>query len=222
MYKVMIVEDDEIISNSIAGYLNKWQYTTHEVSNFQNVITEFVEEKPDIVLMDINLPYFDGYYFCEEIRKISKVPIIFISSASDDMNIVMAMNIGADDFIEKPFKLVVLKAKIEALLRRVYNFNSSNSLIVYKEVIFDINKDEIKYKDNSATLTKNESKILTILLENREKIVSREDIIAALWQSDNFIDENTLSVNVNRLRAKLKSIGVDEFITTKKGKGYIV
>ena len=132
MYKVMIVEDDEIISNSIAGYLNKWQYTTHEVSNFQNVITEFVEEKPDIVLMDINLPYFDGYYFCEEIRKISKVPIIFISSASDDMNIVMAMNIGADDFIEKPFKLVVLKAKIEALLRRVYNFNRSNSLIVYK------------------------------------------------------------------------------------------
>ena len=218
----MIVEDDEIISNSIAGYLNKWQYSTHEVNNFQNVITEFVEEKPDIVLMDINLPYFDGYYFCEEIRKISKVPIIFISSASDDMNIVMAMNIGADDFIEKPFKLVVLKAKIEALLRRVYNFNSSNSLIVYKEVIFDINKDEIKYKDNIATLTKNESKILTILLENREKIVSREEIITALWQSDNFIDENTLSVNINRLRAKLKSIGIDEFITTKKGKGYIV
>ena len=212
MYKVMIVEDDEIISNSIAGYLNKWQYTTHEVSNFQNVITEFVEEKPDIVLMDINLPYFDGYYFCEEIRKISKVPIIFISSASDDMNIVMAMNIGADDFIEKPFKLVVLKAKIEALLRRVYNFNSSNSLIVYKEVIFDINKDEIKYKDNVAALTKNESKILTILLENREKIVSREDIIAALWQSDNFIDENTLSVNVNRLRSKLKDIGIADFI----------
>ena len=222
MYKVMIVEDDEIISNSIAGYLNKWQYTTHEVSNFQNVITEFVEEKPDIVLMDINLPYFDGYYFCEEIRKLSKVPIIFISSASDDMNIVMAMNIGADDFIEKTFKLVVLKAKIEALLRRVYNFNSSNSLIVYKEVIFDINKDEIKYKDNIATLTKNESKILTVLLENREKIVSREEIITALWQSDNFIDENTLSVNINRLRAKLKSIGIDEFITTKKGKGYIV
>lgn len=222
MYKVMIVEDDEIISNSIAGYLNKWQYTTHEVSNFQNVITEFVEEKPDIVLMDINLPYFDGYYFCEEIRKISKVPIIFISSASDDMNIVMAMNIGADDFIEKPFKLVVLKAKIEALLRRVYNFNSSNSLIVYKEVIFDINKDEIKYKDNIATLTKNESKILTILLENREKIVSREDIIAALWQSDNFIDENTLSVNVNRLRSKLKDIGITDFIITKKGKGYMV
>lgn len=222
MYKVMIVEDDEIISNSIAGYLNKWQYTTHEVSSFQNVITEFVEEKPDIVLMDINLPYFDGYYFCEEIRKISKVPIIFISSASDDMNIVMAMNIGADDFIEKPFKLVVLKAKIEALLRRVYNFNSGTNLIVYKDVIFDMSRDEIKCGEELAELTKNESKILTVLLENREKIVSREEIINALWQSDNFIDENTLSVNVNRLRAKLKSIGVDEFITTKKGKGYIV
>lgn len=222
MYKIMIVEDDEIISNSIAGYLKKWQYSTCEVQNFQNVVHEFVEYSPDLVLMDINLPYFDGYYFCEEIRKISKVPIIFISSANDDMNIVMAMNIGADDFIEKPFKLVVLKAKIEALLRRVYNFNSGTNLIVYKDVIFDMSRDEIKCGEELAELTKNESKILTVLLENREKIVSREEIINALWQSDNFIDENTLSVNVNRLRAKLKSIGVDEFITTKKGKGYIV
>lgn len=222
MYKIMIVEDDEIISNSIAGYLEKWQYSTCEVKNFQNVVHEFVEYSPDLVLMDINLPYFDGYYFCEEIRKISKVPIIFISSANDDMNIVMAMNIGADDFIEKPFKLVVLKAKIEALLRRVYNFNSGTNLIVYKDVIFDMSRDEIKCGEELAELTKNESKILTVLLENREKIVSREEIINALWQSDNFIDENTLSVNVNRLRAKLKSIGVDEFITTKKGKGYIV
>ncbi len=222
MYKIMIVEDDEIISNSIASYLEKWQYNTCEVQNFQNVVREFVEYSPDLVLMDINLPYFDGYYFCEEIRKISKVPIIFISSANDDMNIVMAMNIGADDFIEKPFKLVVLKAKIEALLRRVYNFNSGTNLIVYKDVIFDMSRDEIKCGEELAELTKNESKILTVLLENREKIVSREEIINALWQSDNFIDENTLSVNVNRLRAKLKSIGVDEFITTKKGKGYIV
>ncbi len=222
MYKIMIVEDDEIISNSIASYLEKWQYNTCEVQNFQNVVHEFVEYSPDLVLMDINLPYFDGYYFCEEIRKISKVPIIFISSANDDMNIVMAMNIGADDFIEKPFKLVVLKAKIEALLRRVYNFNSGTNLIVYKDVIFDMSRDEIKCGEELAELTKNESKILTVLLENREKIVSREEINNALWQSDNFIDENTLSVNVNRLRAKLKSIGVDEFITTKKGKGYIV
>lgn len=223
MYKVMIVEDDEIISNSVAEYLKKWEYQTHEVENFRNVVTEFVEFSPDLVLMDINLPYFDGYYFCEEIRKISKVPIIFISSANDDMNIVMAMNIGADDFVEKPFKLVVLKAKIEALLRRVYNFNANGTtLVTYKDVIFDKGRDEVKFKDKVAQLTKNESKILSVLLENREKIVSRDDIINTLWQSDNFIDENTLSVNVNRLRAKLKTIGVEDFITTKKGKGYIV
>ena len=181
-----------------------------------------MEQSPDLILMDINLPYFDGYYFCEEIRKLSKVPIIFISSVNDDMNIVMAMNIGADDFIEKPFKLVVLKAKIEALLRRVYNFSGSSNLVVYKDVIFDLSRDEVKYQDNLVELTKNEGKILTVLLENREKIVTREEIITALWQSDNFIDENTLSVNINRLRAKLKSIGIDEFIMTKKGKGYIV
>lgn len=218
----MIVEDDEIISNAVASYLAKWDYQTHEISDFRNVVNEFIEQAPDLVLMDINLPYFDGYHFCEEIRKISKVPIIFISSANDDMNIVMAMNIGADDFVEKPFKLVVLKAKIEALLRRVYNFNQGSSLVVYKDVIFDMSRDEVKHGEEQATLTKNESKILTILLENREKIVTREEIINALWQSDNFIDENTLSVNVNRLRAKLKSIGVEDFITTKKGKGYIV
>ncbi|MGX7112672.1 response regulator transcription factor [Gemella cuniculi] len=222
MYKIMIVEDDEIISNSVAEYLKKWHYLTYEVQNFQNVVKEFVEQSPDLVLMDINLPYYDGYYFCEEIRKVSKVPIIFISSANNDMNIVMAMNIGADDFIEKPFKLIVLKAKVEALLRRVYNFNSGSNLVVYREVIFDMNKDEIKFSDNVTTLTKNESKILTVLLENREKIVTRDEIINALWQSDNFIDENTLSVNINRLRTKLKSIGVEDFITTKKGKGYII
>ena len=203
MYKIMIVEDDEIISNSIAGYLQKWQYDTHEVVDFQNVVKEFVEQSPDLVLMDINLPYFDGYYFCEEIRKLSKVPIIFISSANDDMNIVMAMNIGADDFIEKPFKLVVLKAKIEALLRRVYNFSGSSNLVVYKDVIFDMSRDEVKYQDNLVELTKNESKILTVLLENREKIVTREEIIAALWQNDNFIDENK-NIHSHRMFAEFK------------------
>ncbi|ERK58473.1 putative response regulator protein GraR [Gemella bergeri ATCC 700627] len=222
MYTVMIVEDDEVISNSIARYLEKWNFTAYEVNNFEQVLTEFIEKKPDLVLMDINLPYFDGYYWCEEIRNISKVPVMFISSASDDMNIVMAMTIGADDFIEKPFKLVVLKAKIEALLRRVYNFNANTQLITYKDVIFDINKDEVKFQGKTAQLTKNESRILTVLLEHREQIVSRELIMTTLWQSDHFIDENTLSVNVNRLRAKLKSIGVNDLIMTKKGKGYLV
>lgn len=218
----MIVEDDEVIASSVADYLIKWNFDTYVIKNFQTVIEEFIDYKPDLVLMDINLPYYDGYYFCEEIRKISKVPVVFLSSANDDMNIVMAMTIGADEFIEKPFKLVVLKAKIEALLRRVYNFNVGNQLINYNGLIFDATKDLIKYKDEEITLTKNESKILYILLENREKIVSREQIMTELWESDSFVDENTLSVNVNRLRAKLKQIGVENFITTKKGKGYIV
>ena len=218
----MIVEDDEIIAKSVADYLEKWNYSTFVVENFQNVVADFVDYNPDLVLMDINLPYYDGYYFCEEIRKLSKVPVVFLSSANDDMNIVMAMTIGADDFIEKPFKLVVLKAKIEALLRRVYNFNVGSQLINYKNIIFDANKDSVKHGENTVELTKNESKILTVLLENREKIVSREDLMNALWESDSFVDENTLSVNVNRLRTKLKELGVENFITTKKGKGYIV
>lgn len=222
MYRVMIVEDDEIIAKSVADYLEKWNYSTFVVENFQNVVADFVDYNPDLVLMDINLPYYDGYYFCEEIRKLSKVPVVFLSSANDDMNIVMAMTIGADDFIEKPFKLVVLKAKIEALLRRVYNFNVGSQLINYKNIIFDANKDSVKHGENTVELTKNESKILTVLLENREKIVSREDLMNALWESDSFVDENTLSVNVNRLRTKLKELGVENFITTKKGKGYIV
>ena len=222
MYRILIVEDDEIIAKSVADYLAKWNYTTKTIDDFQNVITEFVEFKPDLVLMDINLPYYDGYYFCEEIRKISKVPVVFLSSANDDMNIVMAMTIGADDFIEKPFKLVVLKAKIEALLRRVYNFNVGNNLVNYKNIIFDMSKDSVKNGENTTELTKNESKILGVLLENREKIVSREDIMMALWENDSFVDENTLSVNVNRLRTKLKAIGIEDFIITKKGKGYMV
>ena len=222
MGNILLLEDDKSLNRGISFKLKKEGYNVCTAFNIKEAKDVFENNKVDLIISDVGLPDGSGFDFCEEIRKISKVPIIFISSASDDMNIVMAMNIGADDFIEKPFKLVVLKAKIEALLRRVYNFNSSNSLIIYKEVIFDINKDEIKYKDNVATLTKNESKILTILLENREKIVSREDIIAALWQSDNFIDENTLSVNVNRLRSKLKDIGIADFIITKKGKGYMV
>ena len=222
MYRVMIVEDDEIIAKSVADYLEKWNYSTFVVENFQNVVADFVDYNPDLVLMDINLPYYDGYYFCEEIRKLSKVPVVFLSSANDDMNIVMAMTIGADDFIEKPFKLVVLKAKIEALLRRVYNFNVGSQLINYKNIIFDANKDSVKHGENTVELTKNESKILTVLLENREKIVSRENLMNALWESDSFVDENTLSVNVNRLRTKLKELGVENFIMTKKGKGYIV
>lgn len=222
MYKILIVEDDEIIANSIANYFEKWNFKIKIVENFENVINDFVEFSPNIVLLDINLPYYDGYYYCEEIRKISKTPIIFISSANDDMNIVMAVNVGADDFIAKPFKLVVLKAKIDAILRRVYNFNSDNNLIIHKELIFDSLKDIVIYKNKKIELTKNEAKILNLLLEKRDTIVSREDLMKYLWETDSFVDENTLSVNVNRLRKKLELIDLQNYIVTKKGKGYIV
>ncbi|MDO4814260.1 MAG: response regulator transcription factor [Gemella sp.] len=222
MYKIMIVEDDEIIATSIADYLEKWGFETKKVEDFSKVIDDFVSFAPDLVLMDINLPYYNGYHYCEEIRKISKTPIVFISSASDDMNIVMAVSMGADDFIAKPFKLVVLKAKIDAILRRVYSFNTETSLVTYKGLIFDSSKDKINYQGKEEILTKNEAKILALLLEHRENIVSREDLMKELWDNDSFVDENTLSVNVNRLRRKLEEVGLEDFIKTKKGRGYIV
>lgn len=222
MYKILIVEDDEIIANGIAKYLEKWNFETKIIRDFSNVLEEFVIYDPHLVLLDINLPFYDGYYYCEEIRKIAKTPIVFISSASDDMNIVMAINVGADDFIVKPFKLVLLKAKLDAILRRVYNFNNEQTLITYKNVIFDITKDKITAAGKSSDLTKNESKIFQILLENRETIVTRDEIMRVLWENENFVDENTLSVNINRLRKKLEQIGIVDYIITKKGKGYIV
>lgn len=222
MYKIMIVEDDEIIATSIADYLEKWGFKSKIVEDFSKVIDDFVSFAPDLVLMDINLPYYNGYHYCEEIRKISKTPIVFISSASDDMNIVMAVSMGADDFIAKPFKLVVLKAKIDAILRRVYSFNTETSLVNYKGLIFDSSKDKINYQGKEEILTKNEAKILALLLEHRENIVSRDELMKELWDNDSFVDENTLSVNVNRLRRKLEEVGLEDFIKTKKGRGYTV
>lgn len=222
MYKILIVEDDDTIAEGISKYLEKWNFQTKIVENFENVITDFINFSPDIILLDINLPYYDGYYYCEEIRKIAKTPIIFISSADEDMNIVMAVSVGADDFIAKPFKLVVLKAKIDAILRRTYNFNTEQQLLVYKDIVFDLNKDIVNYKGKKEELTKNESKILNLLLEHRENIVSRDLLMKELWESDSFVDENTLSVNINRLRKKLENIGIENLIITKKGKGYLI
>lgn len=222
MYKILIVEDDNVIADSIATYLEKWQFVTKKVEDFNNVVEDFIEFKPDVVLLDINLPNYDGYYYCEEIRKISNKPIVFISSANDDMNIVMAVNVGADDFIAKPFKLVVLKAKIDAIIRRVYNFNSDEDLLTYKNIIFDFNKDLVTHNSKNIELTKNESKILSLLVNNRENIVTRDELMRYLWENYTFVDENTLSVNINRLRKKLEQIEVFDFIITKKGRGYIV
>lgn len=220
MYKIFMVEDDEIIARSIREHLQAWNYDVCCVEDFSNVVAEFVRFDPQLVLMDITLPFFNGYHWCSEIRKISKVPVIFLSSAADNMNIVMAVNMGADDFIPKPFDLEVLTVKIQAMLRRSYDFAGTGSMLEHKGAILNQNETTLTYQEQKIELTKNEFRILEILMENKEKVVSRETLMTKLWESDNYVDENTLSVNVNRLRKKLEALGLEEFILTKKGIGY--
>lgn len=215
-----MVEDDEIIARSIREHLQEWNYDVCCVEDFSNVVAEFVRFDPQLVLMDITLPFFNGYHWCSEIRKISKVPVIFLSSAADNMNIVMAVNMGADDFIPKPFDLEVLTVKIQAMLRRSYDFAGTGSMLEHKGAILNLNETTLTYQEQKIELTKNEFRILEILMENKEKVVSRETLMTKLWESDNYVDENTLSVNVNRLRKKLEALGLEEFILTKKGIGY--
>ena len=215
-----MVEDDEIIARSIREHLQAWNYDVCCVEDFSNVVAEFVRFEPQLVLMDITLPFFNGYHWCSEIRKISKVPVIFLSSAADNMNIVMAVNMGADDFIPKPFDLEVLTVKIQAMLRRSYDFAGTGSMLEHKGAILNLNETTLTYQEQKIELTKNEFRILEILMENKEKVVSRETLMTKLWESDNYVDENTLSVNVNRLRKKLEALGLEEFILTKKGIGY--
>lgn len=215
-----MVEDDEIIARSIREHLQAWNYDVCCVEDFSNVVAEFVRFGPQLVLMDITLPFFNGYHWCSEIRKISKVPVIFLSSAADNMNIVMAVNMGADDFIPKPFDLEVLTVKIQAMLRRSYDFAGTGSMLEHKGAILNLNETTLTYQEQKIELTKNEFRILEILMENKEKVVSRETLMTKLWESDNYVDENTLSVNVNRLRKKLEALGLEEFILTKKGIGY--
>ena len=220
MYRLWIVEDDMGIAEAIQTQAELWDMQVRCVRNFRNVMAEFADFDPHIVLLDISLPFFNGYHWCSEIRRVSKLPIMFLSSASDNMNIVMAMNMGADDFIAKPFDLEVLTVKIQALIRRSYDFSVGSSIISHKDAILNLTDATLNYKDDQIELTKNELKILQTLMENKEKIVSRDDLMAKIWESDDYIDENTLSVNVNRLRKKLKEIGLDDFIMTKKGLGY--
>lgn len=215
-----MVEDDEIIARSIREHLQAWNYDVCCVEDFSNVVAEFVRFDPQLVLMDITLPFFNGYHWCSEIRKISKVPVIFLSSAADNMNIVMAVNMGADDFIPKPFDLEVLTVKIQAMLRCSYDFAGTGSMLEHKGAILNLNETTLTYQEQKIELTKNEFRILEILMENKEKVVSRETLMTKLWESDNYVDENTLSVNVNRLRKKLEALGLEEFILTKKGIGY--
>lgn len=220
MYKIFIVEDDEVISKVLKQHLEKWDYEVTTVKDFSNVVSEFVTCNPQIVLMDINLPFYNGYHWCMEIRKISKLPIIFLSSTSDNMNIVMAVNMGGDDFISKPFDLDVLTVKIQALLRRSYDFIGTTSVLEHKGVILSLTECTITNHNEKVELTKNELKILQVLMENKEKVVDRDTLMTKLWEDDSYVDENTLSVNVNRLRKKLAAIDLDGFIVTKKGIGY--
>ena len=220
MYRIFLVEDDETIARLIKKHLEKWEYEVSTVQDFGNVLGEFAVCDPQLVLLDIRLPFYNGHYWCTQIRQVSKVPIIFLSSVSDNMNIVMAMNMGADDFIPKPFDLEVLTAKVQALLRRSYDFAGSSSMLEHKGMLLNLSDATILYQEQKVELTKNELKILQTLIENKTQVVTRETLMTRLWESDMYVDENTLSVNVNRLRKKLTSIGLEDSILPKKGIGY--
>ena len=220
MYRILIIEDDDIIAKNIATHFKRWNYETILMIDFKNIMVEFLKFDPQLVLLDIGLPFYNGSYWCQEIRKISKVPILFLSSMNDNMNIVMAMNMGGDEFIEKPFDLNVLTAKVQALLRRSYSFQGNGNVLEYEGMILNLNDASFSYKEKNVSLTKNEFRILQMLMENAGKIIARDDIIARLWESDEFIDDNTLTVNVARLRKKIENAGMDNWIRTKKGIGY--
>lgn len=222
MKEILLVEDDLDLARELSLALNKWGFTVYRIERFDNILKEFLEKKPMLVIMDVNLPYFDGFYWCEKIRDVSKVPIIFLSSRDSNMDVIMGMNNGGDDYITKPFSVEVLISKINALLRRSYDYVSSDSLLYYDDIILDTEKCILKRGDKSIELTKNELKILSLLIKNKDKVVSRDKIMMSLWDDDEFVNDNTLTVNITRLRNKLKYIGIEDFIKTKKGLGYMV
>lgn len=222
MYKILIVEDDETIASTVEKRISAWGYEARRVLDFRNVISEFAAFDPQLVLLDVMLPFYNGYHWCNEIRKISKVPVIFLSSTADNMNIVMAMNMGGDDFVSKPFDLDVLIAKIQAVLRRTYDFNGQTGLLEHRGAILSMSDAVLTYQGERVNLTKNEYRILLTLMENKGKIVNRDLLMTKLWETDSFVDENTLTVNVTRLRKKLAEAGLENYIITKKGIGYMV
>lgn len=222
MYKILIVDDDRVIADTVKEQLVKWGYEARIADDFNNVLKIFAEYGPHLVLMDIGLPFFNGYHWCAQIRNISKVPVIFMSSMSDNMNIVMAINMGGDDFVIKPFDMNVLIAKVQAMLRRTYSFAESTNIIEHNGCILNMNDQTFIYNEEMVELTKNEYRILQCLLENIGKVVARDTIMMKLWESDDFIDDNTLTVNVARLRKKLENAGLKDYIKTKKGSGYII
>lgn len=220
MYRILIVEDDPVIAKQVGGYLTKWGYEVKRVLDFSDVLSDVAGFEPHLVLMDIGLPFYNGYYWCGEIRKVSKVPILFLSSASDNMNIIMAVNMGGDDFVAKPFDLEVLAAKIQAVLRRAYSFQEASSLLEHGGVLLNMTDMSFLCKGEKYDLSKNEFRILQILFEHAGNTVTREEIMRRLWDDECFVDDNTLTVNVNRLRKVLEGAGLQDFIVTKKGVGY--
>jgi len=222
MYRIYLVEDDPGIAQAICVQAQRWDFETMVVQDFRRITEEFSAFQPHLVLMDLSLPFYDGYYWCREIRKLSKVPLIFISSASDNMSMVMAMNMGADDFIAKPFDQNVLMAKMQALLRRSYDFGAAAPLLTHRGATLETNDSVLTYGEKKIPLTKNEYRILLSLMESKGQVVSRERLMERLWKTDLFVDENTLTVNINRLRKKLDAAGLADFIATRVGLGYII
>lgn len=222
MYKIFIVEDDFTMAEVMKRQIESWGHSVHLAEQFSDILPEFTEYDPHMVLLDSMLPFFNGYHWCSEIRKISNVPVIFISSASDNMNIVMAMNMGGDDFIAKPVDLNVMMAKIQAMLRRTYDMGGKIPVLEHRGAVLNLNDAVLSYQDKQLELTKNEFRILQTLLEQKGKIVSRDTLMTKLWQMDCYVEENTLTVNVTRLRKKLDSIGLTGFIRTKVGSGYLI
>lgn len=219
--KIFIIEDEEKIKVELSTFLERYGYKTKPVDNFENVIEEALDYNPTIILLDINLPYYDGYYICREIRKKSNVPIIIVTSRDSDIDELMSMNLGADDFVTKPYNPQILLARIISVIKRTYN-NENIEVFQYKDLKYNLSQSEAEFNGNKIELTKNESKILYVLMKNKEKIISRDKIMKELWQSDEFVDDNTLTVNINRLRKKLDEIGATNYLQTKRGQGYIL
>lgn len=222
MLKIFIVEDDPVIARAISGYLSAWGYETRCAEDLKNVLHEFAEFSPQLVLMDISLPFFSGFHWCKEIRAISKAPVIFVSSANDNMSVVMAVNMGGDDFISKPFELEVLTAKVQAVLRRTYDYAGQTGLIAHGGAVLSTADASLAINGERVELTKNEYRILEVLMENIGNTVSRDTLMTKLWETDSYIDENALTVNMTRLRKKLDQYDLSDFIRTKRGIGYII
>lgn len=220
--RIMIIEDDEVLGNQIQSFLHSWGYYPIQARNFQNILQDFQKTLPHLILMDINLPYYDGFYWCSKIRETSTVPIIYISSRNNDKDKIMAIAQGGDDYVEKPFHLELLKAKIEAILRRTYQYTVNHTIYLQSDLAYESHTSTLYHRNQKIELTKLENKVLSVLIEHRGVIVSRNQLMDALWNTNEFISDNTLNVLISRLRSKLKDICDDEVIYTKKGQGYYI